>query len=191
MGLQRGSLVVERWSFPPWSGGYTCFQPAPGTPLGAPTAKTLPHVYVEGVTYVPQGQRAPKPPARKAVVYYSDELVPLGPDQVMADPEGRFLLIKTRENQLYQVPLDETDSATHLLTLDPEWDHEGPSVLSMISLGADEREVYMCHVPFSGYPCLVLRDPDNDGLYAAPSTQDCAYVDDLRAQGWWSYFWEQ
>ncbi len=188
-GLQRDQVVIEEWTFPEWEGGYASSLPASETDIGVPTGVTESSVYVAGSTYVPQTSRGAKPHPEKTVVYQGDHFATKGIAQMRIDLEGRFALILTEtDDELYQVPFDESDTATLLFGPQDIPGLSGSESFQGFQKAGVERRYFLYQIPLTGQPCTVLKDLDNDGIFESHHVSTVDETDALLAAGWYDLY---
>lgn len=179
IGRQRGYLVIERWTWSEWAGGYHCTQPESEPIEGVPVPLSESSVFVAGSTFLPVADRSARPQPTKTEVYRSDELTSEG--RIVGgsvDPEGRFLLIVTQEGNLYEVWLDDSDSAQLLLAKE-EWPDAPATSVRSIQHENLERQFVVEGQPFPGQAAFVLVNPENDGAFLPPVLVDVADIETL------------
>ncbi len=187
-GMQRDFVVIEEWTFPEWEGGYASDLPVPGTGIGVPTAVTESFVYVAGTTYVPQAARGKKPHPEKTVVYQGAHFAAKGVAWMRIDPEGRFALVLTDTDELYQVPFDDSDAATYLFGPQEIPGLADASSIQGIHKPGVERQYILYQAPMPGQPCTMLQDADNDGVFESNYVTTVDTVDSLLAAGWYDLY---
>lgn len=188
LGTQRDLVVIEEWTFPEWDGGYASDLPKSGTAIGVPTAVTESSVYVAGPTYIPQASRGSKPHPEKAVVYQGAHFTGEQITWMRIDPEGRFGLVLTASEKLYQVPFDGSDTANLLFTPAEIPGLTGVTSIQGVQKVGVERQYIIYQVPIVGQPCTMLRDVDNDGVFESNDVTTVDTIDGLLDAGWYDLY---
>ena len=111
---RNGDLVIEHWEVDPQVGALRTEWLPLGLPIGQPSPLGGLVTTVVGGTYVPVGERpAVAPNLLRSEILRTSDVPPVRTNAFGADPDGRFILFVTQQDELYQLPL--TSSAQPVL----------------------------------------------------------------------------
>lgn len=180
-------MIVERWSISPTIGGYGTSRPEPGTAIGVPAALTQSSAYINGPTFLPLSERSRGAPAQRTEVARLQGMGSLV--AVVADPEGRFLLLLTRSDtdvvSLYQLALVPQAGVPLLLASS----NQHPELADADQVNVIERAGHG-RVYYAGrgliFPALVLTDVANSGAFDSISGMTGTAFMSAHPQNLWS-----
>ncbi|MEW6073498.1 MAG: hypothetical protein AB1726_13020 [Planctomycetota bacterium] len=176
--------LIEEWTFAPTRGSYEVQLDPPPTARGVPRPPLSGSIYIPGGTYIPQGNRGgggpvvPVPVPRRRTLQSVAQFGHF--DSIVADPEGRFLLLHSyATGDLYSLDLmtpgavleleySSTDRPV-LHTVRTMTPHDVPGVGRVYCLSS---KPYGCQFSPT-HDELVLIDADNDGYFDT----DAVYTD--------------
>lgn len=156
-------VVIERWRGTAPVGAMQGAMFEAQTGIGVPCDLHWPSVTIVGGTFLPPADRGPRLPPARAVVYRGTDFT--GVSGMVADPEGRFLLVQDEATgDIKRVTAGGTPQTIVSAATIPQ--APSASLVSPYQDAFDDR-VYAFLLHIDGVPpsYLVLHDASNDGEF--------------------------
>lgn len=178
--------IVEQWKV---TGGYEVYESAPTAPIGTPRGPYSGYVVIQGGAYIPQAQRTAspmpsgsgQPPTAPAAPLPQKTELLCGDyghfEDIMADPENRYLLLRTlADHSIYQMPLVKPYAVSLAFGSAAYPQLDRVQTMSPFDLAGTGRFIWLSEILYGSYPPgakeAVVLDANNDGIFDSLTTYD-------------------